>query len=355
VGTPYPVISLPILHLAVNAGDAGNGLCGGFSYTAMDMFLHSPRVPPPAYTDMPATNTSRFDYLTRRLVASFGAAPGFDNAAKTIEWTQLGDAALARSMVTVEWPAIKADIDAGRPSPLMLVMVPKARDFLDVNTIVAALKNGHQVTAYGYTLDSRGNLTLNIYDCNKVQPSECDQQTLVMNVTRPDQPLQITSNQKFPVRGFFRSNYRPDDPLPFMPVKGLQLDLLTHLQGVGDRHFQAEEFAGSRTQGLRLEGFQLSLAPRVPGLGLQYMAHVQGIGDTPPVPEGGFVGTRNQGRQIEGFSIRLTGPEAARHDVTYMAHIQGLGDTPMARNGEYCGTRGRGLRVEGMQVAVNRR
>ena len=83
--TPYPLITLPIINLTIGGSDAGQGICGGFAYTVMDIFLHSPRVPPPAYTDRPATNTSRFDYLVRRLLMSFGLPPGYENAAKAID------------------------------------------------------------------------------------------------------------------------------------------------------------------------------------------------------------------------------------------------------------------------------
>jgi len=133
------------------------------------------------------------------------------------------------------------------------------------------------------------------------------------------------------------------------------LEVLVHLQGIGDLAFRDNEFAGTRGQSRRLEGFQLQISPPVAGLSMRYMAHLQGIGDVPFVNEGQFVGTRGQCRRLEGFAIELTGPVAANFDVVYMAHLQGTGDTGIFRNGQFCGTRGQSRRVEGILVRVKPR
>jgi tyrosinase len=139
-------------------------------------------------------------------------------------------------------------------------------------------------------------------------------------------------------------------------IVGPRLDVLVHLEGIGDRSFRECEFAGTKGQARRLEGFQVNLQvnfdPPIPGLGMEYMAHIQDQGDTPWVQTGQFVGTRGQARRLEGFAIRLTGPEAPNYKVSYMAHIQERGDTSFFQNGQFCGTRGQALRVEGISVSV---
>jgi matrixin/putative peptidoglycan binding protein/hydrophobic W protein len=130
------------------------------------------------------------------------------------------------------------------------------------------------------------------------------------------------------------------------------LEVLVHLQNIGDLGFRDNEFAGTRGQSRRLEGFQLTLSPPVQNLSMRYMAHLQNIGDVPFVNEGNFVGTRGQSRRLEGFAIELTGSEAANFDVVYMAHLQNTADTPIFRNGQFCGTRGESRRVEGILVRV---
>jgi len=133
--------------------------------------------------------------------------------------------------------------------------------------------------------------------------------------------------------------------------RGPQMVVTVHLQDIGDAFFRENEYAGTREQSRRLEGFQLTMSP-VPNLGLRYMAHLQDIGDLPFVNEGTFVGTRGQDRRLEGFAIELTGSAAPSFNVVYMAHLEGTGDTPFSRNGQFCGTRGESRRVEGILVRV---
>jgi hypothetical protein len=134
--------------------------------------------------------------------------------------------------------------------------------------------------------------------------------------------------------------------------RGLSLRVLVHLQNIGDTLFRDNEFAGTRGQSRRLEGFQIDIASAIPNLSCRYMAHLQDIGDVPFVNEGAFVGTRGQSRRLEGFAIELTGAAAANYDVFYMAHLQDMGDTQFYSNGAFCGTRGQSRRVEGILVRI---
>ena len=125
-----------------------------------------------------------------------------------------------------------------------------------------------------------------------------------------------------------------------------------HIQGIGDRTFGAREYAGTKGQGRRVEGFQINIDPPIPGLNVEYMAHVEGVGDTPWIGAGELAGFRGQAKRIEGFAVRLNGPQANKYDVFYSAHIQNIGDTDVSSNGEYCGTRGKALRIEGIKVWI---
>lgn len=137
--------------------------------------------------------------------------------------------------------------------------------------------------------------------------------------------------------------------------RGLPLQVTVHLQDYADRVYREQDFAGTRGESRRLEGFQIDFLAPVPGLGLEYMAHLENIGDTGWVPAGTFIGTRGQSRRLEGFAIRLTGPSAADYEVRYGAHVQNIGDVHAVSNGTFCGTRGHSLRVEGMWVKVVRK
>ncbi|MGB3513956.1 MAG: hydrogenase [Microcoleaceae cyanobacterium] len=136
------------------------------------------------------------------------------------------------------------------------------------------------------------------------------------------------------------------------PGISVGLKVLVHIQNIGDRVFGAQEYAGTRGQGFRVEGFEINIEPPVAGLNLEYMAHISGIGDTPWLEAGTLAGERGKARRLEGFAIRLTGPQANNYDVFYTAHVQNRGDLPVYPNGEYCGTRNQSLRVEGMKVWI---
>ncbi len=138
-----------------------------------------------------------------------------------------------------------------------------------------------------------------------------------------------------------------------VPVEGaLGIKVLAHIQGIGDRTFGSQEYAGTKAQGRRVEGFGINIEPPIPGLKVEYMAHVEGVGDTPWLSEGELAGFRGQAKRIEGFAVRLSGPQADKYDVFYSAHIQNIGDTDVSSNGEYCGTRGKALRIEGIKVWI---
>ena len=104
-------------------------------------------------------------------------------------------------MVRDEWPKIRADVDAGHPSPIGLVTV-KSSDPFD-------LKEDHQVLVYGYDLD-RGAVTLRLYDPN--QPGR-DDITLRFDTGDPTRPqtLAVTPGGP-PVLAFFRVTYVPATP-----------------------------------------------------------------------------------------------------------------------------------------------
>lgn len=138
-------------------------------------------------------------------------------------------------------------------------------------------------------------------------------------------------------------------------TESLGLKVLVHIERLGDRLFNHDEFAGTRGKALRIEGFAIKMEPSISGLSLEYMAHIEGIGDTPWTPEGEFLGHRGEGKRIEGFAIRLTGENAHNYNVYYVAHIENLGDCTVCFNGNYCGTRGQGLRIEGIKVWLQKK
>jgi len=219
----YPAIALPVIGTVVGP-DATNGLAGGLTFAARDLFDSAPRLGPPDQQAAPEQGSAVLDYVVTRFLASLGAQSGWANALKVITWIQTPDLnadvpvpvpGLAWRVVEMEWPDIKADIDAGRLSPLFLVLGPQ--DNAGGLPLVAdALGKCHQVLAYAYSIDCAGTLTLSVYDPN--DPGN-DSSTITLNVSSPDEPITICApdiqdrlGRLAPIRGIFRADYTWSSP-----------------------------------------------------------------------------------------------------------------------------------------------
>ncbi len=197
----------------IGLGTPGNGLCGGFVFSAIDFFNAQPRVlmlPNMAIPNAPSSNPANpgdplFNYLFERLLDTFVLG---QVGVKTLLWLALpthdtslsgflAPHGLAWLMVNEEWPLIQADLDSGMLSPLGLV-----------GDNVSAC---HQVLAHGYDLDGQGNLTIYCYDPN--EPSQDGAATLSLNISQSYHTIPITSANISnvasdpPFRGIFHSAY----------------------------------------------------------------------------------------------------------------------------------------------------
>jgi hypothetical protein len=197
----------------LDIGDAANGLCGGMSFTARDLFEHK-RTPPP--DDVAPDTGALHDYIVNRQIDSFEGAVvplRFFTLMSPIRpdrepmWAELaGRVGVDRHsrtyvMIHEEWPAIKRDLDEGHLSMMGLVRMVS----LDPNM----LGHNHQVVAYGYDLDG-SRLTLHIYDPN--YPRD-DSVTLSLDISDPRGVVTTTWSRADPVTVcFFRAPYQGRDP-----------------------------------------------------------------------------------------------------------------------------------------------
>lgn len=144
---------------------ASAGLCGGMVYTAMD-YHHHRLLPDPAAPQPTSADDPLYAHVRRRLWDSFDvgggghrwlgySSPHYPNGDDGVIQDVLG-LAKGRSWVSYReaWPAIQADVDAGRPSPVGLVRTAT----LDVG-------DNHTVLAYGYRRSGQV-VTLHVYDPN---------------------------------------------------------------------------------------------------------------------------------------------------------------------------------------------
>jgi hypothetical protein len=209
-----PAIEVDVPGLGrVGIGNASNGLCGGMVFTVRDVFEAGL---PPLRDPRPPQGSPLFSYIVRRLIDSFDVPAG---VLKYYEWMTTPDhdvdlwlvtrRGVAWKTVREEWPLIRADLDAGHPSPLGLVTVASANP--------ADLGRNHQVLAYGYDL-VRDVLTLHLYDPN-TDPAQGDSTFLRLSVADPAGGAAIQHNVGIadPIRGFFHVEYERADPSGLEP------------------------------------------------------------------------------------------------------------------------------------------
>ena len=152
--TPGPTLRLgPIDPRWVGIGDASAGLCGGMSWFVRERFEAG--LPIPTDTEAPANGSALFRTLVRRQVYS-------------LDWLRaplrfwlagaLGTEQAGRRSHEVEWPRIRAVIDAGRPSMVGLVRHTGWNPF--------SMTQSHQVLAYAYEVAANNSISIRIYDPN---------------------------------------------------------------------------------------------------------------------------------------------------------------------------------------------
>jgi hypothetical protein len=150
---PGPTLTFgPIDPRWVGIGDASAGLCGGMAWFVRERFEAG--LPIPTTTEPPANGTPLFRALVRRQVLSL------DWLRAPLAFWWMGAISRARAVELtreVEWPRIRADIDAGRLSRVGLVRHAGLNPF--------HLTQSHQVLAYAYEADGDA-VTIRIYDPN---------------------------------------------------------------------------------------------------------------------------------------------------------------------------------------------
>ena len=199
-----PDFQINVLGANIAIGNAANGLCGGMVYAVRDLF-EAGRVPPPM-TEGPASGPL-FDFIVQRLFDSFEIPVGPLRYMYLMNPTlpdhetvasQIGVAPHGRSwlMIAEEWPKIRADLDAGRLSPMGLIYVKSLNP--------GDLGENHQVLAYGYELDG-DDLRILIYDPNCKDNNDV---AIELNISHPQNTTAVRSTcQGRDVYCFFRPNY----------------------------------------------------------------------------------------------------------------------------------------------------
>jgi hypothetical protein len=212
--TPYSLPPLRGTLLDKKYGNAENGLCGGMVLGAFDYFVAGQEVPSTTTAPM-GERDPLFLFLVNRIFDTFSVdsvslllklmnpfyPDGDENVLNTFGLAD-GRAAV---MAQQEWPLIRADLDAGRPSPVCIVTVKSANP--------GDLGKNHQLLAYAYEA-ARHDVKLHLYD-----PNQPDVDDVYMKFSDGDVSQRIMVEHNIQVSGrpvycFTRMNGAPK-PIPF--------------------------------------------------------------------------------------------------------------------------------------------
>lgn len=134
-------------------GDAGRGLCGGMAFGVRDRFERG--TSPPVDTAPPAAGTPLFDEIAHRQLDSFDRLVVVPF--RFWRMSAQGSCERLRASLGEAWPAIRAEIDAGR---LAMIGLVRAAGW---NPLAIGL--GHQVVGFRYT-ERADRIAIGIYDPN---------------------------------------------------------------------------------------------------------------------------------------------------------------------------------------------
>ena len=179
-------------YLRLGIGNAAKGFCGGMSQAVRDRFERGEAPPPDRIA--PAAGTPLFDEIARRQLDSFDRLVVVP---LRFLWMALQpEADRARASATEAWPAIRAEIDAGRVAMIGLVR-SAGRD---------PLRNelGHQVAGFRYD-ETAATVRIGIYD-----PNHPDDDGIELVMTRtPGGGIGLSQSTGEPLVGLLALPYVP--------------------------------------------------------------------------------------------------------------------------------------------------
>ena len=189
-----PARTLNLGFIRIPIGDTGRGLCGGMVFAARDRFEREEDAP--SDPGPPGTGTPLFREIVDRQFASFGRL--WISVPLRFWIASIGGAGRRdRETVRDAWPAIRADIDAGRPAMIGLVRLATWNPLAPL---------GHQVVGYRYA-ETAERVMIGVYDPN--HPG--DDAVEVVVERSPDGAARLSQSTGEPLIGLLA--------LPFEPVR----------------------------------------------------------------------------------------------------------------------------------------
>ena len=189
-----PARTLNLGFVRIPIGDTGRGLCGGMIFAARDRFEREEDAP--ADATPPGPGTPLFEEIVDRQFASFGRL--FSVPIRFWVAAAGGEGRRARETVRDAWPAIRAEIDAGRPAMIGLVRLATWNPLAPL---------GHQVVGFRY-VETADRVAIGVYDPN--HPGEDGVEVVLMRSA--DGGVRLSQSTGETVIGLLA--------LPYEPVRG---------------------------------------------------------------------------------------------------------------------------------------
>jgi hypothetical protein len=131
------------------------------------------------------------------------------------------------------------------------------------------------------------------------------------------------------------------------------VEILAHVQRVGDQATPGTDWAGVPGRGQAIEGFALMVRGGISADEIEYKAVTSNGWETPWMPGGQFCGTRGQALPLIGVAVRLKGAAAQRFDVAVEAAFINGGKAGPAHNGTPCRSDVIGAPLDGLKLTFS--
>jgi hypothetical protein len=120
------------------------------------------------------------------------------------------------------------------------------------------------------------------------------------------------------------------------PGRSIKMEVLLHIEGIGDRCMSAEGWVGNRGRKLRIEAFSIYPLERLAPSDIEYRAFGPNGRETPWIGEGKLCGTRGRSLALTGFAVRLAARLRDRFAIEYQGAFFESGLSGPFRDGEPC-------------------
>jgi hypothetical protein len=116
----------------------------------------------------------------------------------------------------------------------------------------------------------------------------------------------------------------------------IKVEVLLHMEGIGDRRMSANGWVGNCGKKLRIEAFGIHPLERVAPTDIEYRAFGPNGRETPWIGGGKLCGTRGRSLPLTGFAIRLAASVRERFEIEYSGAFFESGLSGPFRDGEPC-------------------